>query len=260
MLRAVIAVCLVVRTFECTGLAVFLGLGWGQQFQSPEFSIVLASIVFVFALSFLGVWEIPIPGFVGSGKSMDAAEREGPIGAYLKGVLTTLLATPCSGPLIVPTLAWALNQPKPVIFGTFASMGLGMGFPYLMISIFPRLISFLPKPGAWMDTFKQIMGFVLLATVVWIFSVLNADYFVPTLALLFSLWAACWWIGRTPLTAETSAKFKAYLSAGVFAAVVGWFSFRLLLPGVEWPEYTPQKLANLQERNVTVLVDFTADW
>ena len=241
-------------------LAAFLGWGWGQQFQRPEFSIALVSIVFVFALSFLGVWEIPIPGFVGSGKAMGAAQREGPIGAYLKGVLTTLLATPCSGPLIVPTLAWALKQPKPVIFATFASMGLGMGFPYLMISMFPRLINLLPKPGAWMDTFKQIMGFVLLATVVWIFSFLNADYFVPTLALLFSLWAACWWIGRTSVTAEASAKFKAYLSAGAFAAVVGWLSFHLLLPGVEWPEYSPQKLANLQERNVTVLVDFTADW
>jgi thiol:disulfide interchange protein len=243
-------------------LAAFLGMGWGEQFQRPEFSIVLASIVFVFALSFLGVWEIPIPGFVGSGKAMGAAQREGPIGAYLKGVLTTLLATPCSGPLIVPTLAWALNQPKPVIFATFASMGLGMGFPYLMISMFPRLINLLPKPGAWMDTFKQIMGFVLLATVVWIFSFLNADYFVPTLALLFSLWAACWWIGRTPLTAEASEKIKAYLSAGGFAALLGWFSFRLLLPGVEvdWSEYTPQALANLRDRNVTVLVDFTADW
>ena len=141
-------------------------------------------------------------------------------------------------------------------------MGLGMGFPYLMISMFPRLINFVPKPGAWMDTFKQIMGFVLLATVVWIFSFLNADYFVPTLALLFTLWAACWWIGRTPLTAEASAKARSYLSAGVFAALVGWFSFRLLLPGVEveWAKFTPQELANLQERNVTVLVDFTADW
>ena len=110
--------------------------------------------------------------------------------------------------------------------------------------------------------FKQIMGFVLLATVVWIFSYLNADYFVPTLALLFSLWAACWWIGRTPLTAEASEKIKAYLSAGGFAALLGWFSFRLLLPGVEvdWSEYTPQALANLRDRNVTVLVDFTADW
>ncbi len=189
-------------------LAAFLGYGWGQQFQRPEFSIFLAAVVFVFALSFLGVWEIPIPGFVGSGKTLEAAESEGPIGAFLKGVLTTLLATPCSGPLIVPTLAWALKQPKPVIFGTFASMGLGMGFPYLMISMFPRLINLLPKPGAWMDTFKQIMGFVLLATVVWLFSFLNPDYFVPSLALLFALWAACWWIGRTPLTAEAVRNSK----------------------------------------------------
>jgi suppressor for copper-sensitivity B len=242
-------------------LAVFLGWGWGEQFQSTEFGIVLATIVFVFALSFLGVWEIPIPGFVGSGAAADAAEQEGPLGAFLKGVLTTLLATPCSGPLIVPTLTWALVQTKPVVFGTFLSMGLGMGSPYLLVAFFPSLIRILPKPGAWMETFKHIMGFVLLGTVVWIFSFLNHDYVVPTLGLLFSLWAACWWIGRVPLTEALFVRGKAYVQAAIFAALIGTLSFKVLGPKPELgPPYTPERLASLRESGVTVLVDFTADW
>ena len=241
-------------------LAAFLGWGWGDQFQRPEFGIVLASIVFVFGLSFLGVWEIPIPGFVGSGSALEKSEGEGVLAAFLKGVLTTLLATPCGGPLIAPTLTWALAQSRPVIFGTFISMGLGMGAPYLAISFFPRLINFLPKPGAWMDTFKQVMGFVLLGTVVWIFSFLPEEYFVPTLALLVVLWAACWWINRTPITADLAHRAKAYLGAAVFAGLVGYSAFNVFLPDVHWPAYSDETLASMRDEGTTVLVDFTADY
>ena len=77
-----------------------------------------------------------------------------------------------------------------------------MGSPYLLVAFFPSLIRMLPKPGAWMETFKHIMGFILLGTVVWIFSFLESSYVVPALGLLFTLWASCWWVGRVPLTAE----------------------------------------------------------
>ena len=241
-------------------MAAFFGWGWGEQFQKPEFGIALAAIVFVFGLSFLGVWEIPIPGFVGSSGAMQKAEGEGGVAAFLKGILTTLLATPCGGPLIAPTLAWAIVQPKPVIFATFISMGLGMGAPYLAISMFPKLMNFVPKPGAWMDTFKQVMGFVMLGTVVWIFSFLPDEKLPSTLALLFVLWAACWWINRTPLTASFGAKAKSYLIATVFAVVVGTTAFWLFLPGLHWDDYTDRRLASLQEAGKTVLVDFTADY
>jgi thiol:disulfide interchange protein DsbD len=241
-------------------LAAFAGWGWGAQFQRPEFAIVLALIVFVFALSFLGTWEIPIPGFVGSGKAAQAAQGEGPSGAFAKGVLTTLLATPCSGPLIVPTLAWAIPQSKPVIFAVFLAMGLGMGAPYLAIGLAPGLLKFLPKPGAWMETFKQVMGFVLLATVVWIFTFLDKDFFVPTLALLFAAWAACWWVGRVALTADLSDKLRAYLIGSVFTAVLGYMAFSTLGPGKHWEQFSTAKLAKLRSSNTTVFVDFTADW
>ena len=98
------------------------------------------------------------------------AAHEGAVGAFAKGVLTTVLATPCSGPLLGPVFGYTLNQPPAVTYLIFACIGLGMASPYLLIGAFPQLIRFLPKPGAWMDTFKQMMGFVMLGTIVFFFS------------------------------------------------------------------------------------------
>jgi thiol:disulfide interchange protein len=171
-------------------------LGCGEQFSSTTFNVVMVAIVFVFALSFLGVWEIPIPGFVGSGAAAEVASHEGAVGAFVKGALTTVLATPCSGPALGPVFGYTLNQPPQVTFLIFGCIGLGMSSPYLLIGAFPNLIRFLPKPGAWMDTFKHMMGFVMLATIVFLFGIIKKDYLVPTFAMMVGLWAGCWWIGH----------------------------------------------------------------
>lgn len=271
-------------------LAVFAGLGWGQQFSNEVFNIVLTAVVFAFALSFLGVWEIPIPGFVGSSAASDLTNREGAVGALLKGALTTVLATPCSGPLLVPALAWAVKQPAPLTYATFGMVGLGMAAPYLVIGAFPRLIGFLPKPGAWMDTFKHIMGFILLATVVWLLSFIPIPYVVPTVAFLMALWAGCWWVGRVPLYEPVSKQLRAWAQGAAVAALAGWISFGWLhgvmvsrfeeaamrlasqrgsevqvtatANGTElpWRPFSPELLQQLVAEGKTVMIDFTADW
>jgi thiol:disulfide interchange protein/DsbC/DsbD-like thiol-disulfide interchange protein len=247
-------------------LSVSLNLGWGQQFGSTAFNVVMVGVLFVMALSFLGVWEIPIPGFVGSGKANELAGREGIGGAFAKGVLTTVLATPCSGPFLGPVFGYTLKQPSYVTFVVFGCIGLGMALPYLIIGAFPRLIKFLPKPGEWMDTFKQMLAFVLLGTIVYMFTFLNKNYLVPTFAMLVGLWAGCWWIGRTPLWADFHRKALAYAQGSVFAGLVGWFAFTSLVPGVAgksdlaWREFSPTTLAQLTREGKTVMVDFTADW
>ena len=91
--------------------AFFLQVGWGAQFSSVGFNVVLMAVVFVFGLSLLGVWEIPIPGLVGSGKASELTEKEGYFGAFCKGALTTVLATPCTGPFLGPAIGWAIKQP-----------------------------------------------------------------------------------------------------------------------------------------------------
>jgi thiol:disulfide interchange protein len=244
-------------------LAAFLNFGWGEQFQSTTFNVILAALVFVMALSFLGVWEVPIPGFAGSSTATKLSHREGFFGAFCKGVLTTVLATPCSAPFLGPVFGFTLRQPPQVIYMIFGAIGLGLASPYLVIGIFPRLIRFLPKPGAWMDTFKQLMGFVLLGTVVFLFTFIDRDYVVPTFGLLAVLWAACWWINRTPLTETAGRRLLAWGQAALFAGVVGYFSFNLLLPNASLLQWEPFSVAAWNKHTAegkTVLVEFTADW
>jgi len=216
-------------------LVYFLQFGWGDQLRSSGFNVTLAAVVFTFGLSLLGLWEIPIPGFVGSGKGAELAQREGAAGAFSKGVLTTILATPCTGPLLIPVTTWAVRQPVWLNYVTFAMIGLGMASPYLLIGAFPSLARALPKPGNWMVTFKQLMGFVLMATVVWIFSFLESAYRIPTLSLLLALAFGCWWLGRTPVTAAFSEKLEARVGSFVIVVAVGLVCFgsgKYIVPAV----------------------------
>ncbi len=248
--------------------AVNLGLNdtnlhWGQQFSSTAFNVTMVAIVFVMALSFLGVWEIPIPGFVGSGRANEIAMHEGAVGAFAKGVITTVLATPCSGPLLGAVFGYTLKQPPGVTYAIFASIGLGMAAPYLLIGAFPSLIRVLPKPGAWMETFKHMMGFLMLGTIVFFFSFMNRDYLVPTFALMIGLWAACWWIGRVSIVEPLGRRLKAWAQGIAVATVVGLAAFTWLTPReslIAWKGFSQAELTRLTDQGKTVLVDFTAEW
>ena len=134
-------------------LAVFADFGWGEQFTNSTFQVSMVILVFAMALSFLGVWEIPIPGFAGTGKANDLQDKEGFSGAFFKGIFTTILATPCSGPFLGTAFGYTLTLPPAMVFLFFFTAGLGMAMPYLLIGIFPSLVKWLPKPGLWMETF-----------------------------------------------------------------------------------------------------------
>ncbi|MEX2091688.1 MAG: cytochrome c biogenesis protein CcdA [Pirellulales bacterium] len=267
----------IVSVFLLLGfLAAWIGLSWGGQFGSTAFNVTLAAIVFAMALSLLGVWEIPIPGFFGSGAAHDLSAREGPFGAFVKGAITTVLATPCTGPFMASAIAWAVTQSMATTLIVFGALGLGMASPYLLIGVFPELLRFLPKPGAWMETFKQLMGFVLMATVVFILSFVEPAAVVPTLLLLVGIGAACWLAARTPLTAELGDRLQSWALAGAVVLLAAAASFGWLYPDVMQPRYSatvaaagdgpwkPFSLEALQEQSVdrgrTVLVDFSAAW
>lgn len=243
--------------------AAFANLGWGQQFTYTWFKVAMVVVVFAFALSFLGVWEIPIPGFAESSASSKLQHQEGIAGAYFKGVFTTLLATPCSGPFLGPVFAFTLAQPPLVTYILFGSVGLGMSLPYLLVGMFPSLVRWLPKPGGWMETVKQLMGFVLLGTVVYLFSTIHASYFIPTLALMMAVWLACWIIGQVPVYEDAGKQVRNWVVGIATAAAIGWCSFTFLGPVKEliaWQPYTEETLRKLQAEGKTVLIDFTADW
>jgi suppressor for copper-sensitivity B len=274
-------------------LTVVVGLSMGELFSFDEFNIALAGIIFVMALSFLGVWEIPIPGFVGGAKAGQLAAKEGFSGAFAKGVITTVLGTSCIGPFLGVAMGFAAKQPPLVVYLIFSSSALGMASPYLLIGAFPRLFWFLPKPGEWMDTVKQTMGFVLLATVVYLMTLIQWPLMVPTLALLVGLWAGCWWIGRTPLYAELPQKLWAWGAATGFGGLTVITAFVWLAPIMQerfqrtvereiasrggsnqaaretaqgntnrlpWRPFSLQDLVALTGEGKTVMVDFTADW
>jgi thiol:disulfide interchange protein DsbD len=269
-------------------LATFAGLGWGEQFSSVSFTVVLTSIVFAFALSFLGVWEIGVPGAVGQ----IGGKEEGLAGAFSKGILSTVLATPCSGPFLGSALAWALVQPAQLTYLVFGTVGLGMASPFLVIGVFPKLVKWLPKPGAWMVSFKKLMGFVLIGTTVFLLSFISIPALVPTLALLTIIGAACWVYGQHDMTKAGSA-WKRLAAASFMVLVAAWFSFgwlynvskerfeRAAIRYVEshsaaaftaldpqaksddqipWQTYSEESLQSALDSGKTVFVDFTADW
>lgn len=237
--------------------------GWGELYTLTWFKVAMTALVFAMALSFMGVWEIPIPGFAASSTASKLSAEEGPFGAFCMGIFTTLLATPCSGPFLGPVFGFTLSQPAAVTFLVFGSVGVGMGLPYLLIGFFPSLVSWLPKPGAWMETLKHLLGFVLLGTVVYLFSTINEDYFLATLSLLFGIWFACWSIGRVPVYAEFDQKVRGWVVGAAIAAIIGYGSFQFLTPSdsvLPWQPYSPQALAVARAQGKTVMVDFTADW
>ncbi len=143
-------------------------IGWGFQLQSPGFVAALSFLFFLIGLNLLGVFEV--------GTSLtrlgDAGPGSGLGSSFSSGALATVVATPCTAPFMGSALGFGLSQPAPVALAVFTSLALGMAAPYLLLSLSPRLLRFVPKPGAWMETFKQAMGFVMMATVVvlvWIY-------------------------------------------------------------------------------------------
>lgn len=271
-------------------LTSFWSFGWGQQNQSLVFNVIMVSIVFAMGLSMIGVWEIPIPGLAMSTGANKLSQKEGPQGAFFKGVLTTILAVPCSGPGLATALLYCQDKPPQIIYAVFFFLALGMAAPYLVLGAFPSLVRFLPKPGAWMETFKQIMGFVLMGTVVYLMSFIPLEYLLSVVALLFGIWMACWYFGRVPAWESSNKRLVAAVVSIVIIGCVGAVSFmwlnHVMLERVErnslrmadeinarvrkgeavaanrlpWKSYSVSKLGKLTGEKKTVMIDFTADW
>ncbi|NLX13141.1 MAG: hypothetical protein GXY44_05715 [Phycisphaerales bacterium] len=249
-------------------LATAAGLVWGQHFQSPTFTLVMASVIFVFGLSVYGVFTLGVPRAVGD--LAGQAEGEGYLGSVAKGALATLMGTPCLGPFLGSVLVWLATQPPVLVFLIFNTIGLGMALPYILLTARPGWLRFVPKAGPWLETFKQAMAFLLMGTVIYLLGILNKQLggsaVVWSLVLLMSLAIACWIIGRW-LTAETSAGGRMIVLAvavGV-ASLGGWVSYgRGFRPPSDsvlpWVPFSMEKLTELTAEGRTVFLDITADW
>ncbi len=205
-------------------------VGWGFQLSSAPFVVGLAAVIFLFGLSLFGVFEIHLPGRV-SAKLGQAEAREGLFGTFMKGVLATILGTPCVGPFLGTTLGWALSQSEQVIFAVFTAMGIGMALPYIVLAAYPAWMRYLPKPGTWMIRFKQFMGFVLMATVAW-FLIILGDLIGPkglgwTMVFFCFLGFAAWLVGIISFSMSRSRQLALWGSA-LATIAFGWiFTYHL---------------------------------
>lgn len=243
------------------GLSVVLlslgaaGMAWGRLFQEPALVLAMTVLVFVLGLSLFGVFDLPVVDFK-AGRASPHSQAN----AFFTGLLATLLATPCSGPFLGGVLVWALQQPPLTLALVFACIGLGMASPYLVMAVFTDLVRIFPKPGAWTVYLQRFVGFFLMATTLYLLSILPRENIFPVLLLLLAAAFAAWmWGGWTNLSQSRVKRWTIRLAAvGVFAAAAF-----LLHQGppkeVRWQAYEPaafrQTLASSH-----VLVDFTADW
>jgi thiol:disulfide interchange protein DsbD len=254
---------------------------WGMQMQNPYFSMVLTTLVVLVALNLFGVFEV-----TAGGRAMDAAgraaAREGGLGAFLNGMLATVLATPCTAPFLATALGFAFTpQPPWVVITLFATIGLGLAAPYLVLSGHPAWLRFLPRPGPWMERFKNVMGFPMLATAVWLFSFtarrfgnegpLWAGLFLVATAL------AAWIWGEFVQRGNRRRGLAAILSLGMLAGAylyamefqLQWRTHRsqsstasgiVVSGGIEWRKWSPAAFDLARREGRPILVDFSADW
>ncbi|HEY4302160.1 MAG TPA: thioredoxin family protein [Candidatus Didemnitutus sp.] len=246
-------------------------LGWGFQLQSPAFVFSMTVFLLIFALNMSGLFEF---GLAATAVGGQLQTKQGFAGSFFTGALATLVATPCSAPFLAPALGAALSLGATQSLLLFTAIAIGLALPYLLLSIFPQAVRLLPRPGAWMETFKQLMAFPLYATVgalVWVLAGQTRDDDYALLLVAFGLVLVAmggWVYGRFGQTYGKPRRQRfgrlaavALLAAGV---ATGWPQKALPpKPGevaVTWEKWSPQAIAAAQAAGHYVYVDFTARW
>ncbi len=252
-------------------VAVLLGLraggsqaGWGFQLQSPTFIALLAAGLFFFALSLAGQFDL---GLSLTSVGGELAQKQGFAGSFFTGILATIVATPCTAPLMGAAIGFALAQPAGVTFAVFTALGLGLATPYLLLSFQPAWTRILPRPGAWMEILKQLTAVPLFATVIWLAWVygrlyasgvngaLGIDHVGLLLICFLFLAVAGWALGKWP------ARWPSAIAA-VLLAMIG-LAIPLYQPKdttLVWQPYSQQALDQARAAGHPVFIDFTAAW
>lgn len=264
-----------VLSFAILGIAVLAlraggeAIGWGFQLQEPAAVAGFALLVFAVGLNLSGVFEIP---GIGAGDAL--ARRGGLAGAFFTGVLAVVVAAPCTAPFMAAALGFALTQPAGVALFVFLALGLGFAAPFVAIGYSPALLRLLPRPGAWMSTFRQFLAFPMYGTALWLAWVLSLEtdpgrlvvLLGVALALAFLLWA----IGAMQRSRHRWSGAISWL-----AIVLGLVTLVKLVPLVESgapahghvqataipsQAYSESRLADLRAQKRAVFVDATAAW
>jgi suppressor for copper-sensitivity B len=258
-------------------------VGWGIQFQRPGFVAFLAVAVVLFCLNLWGLFEIPLPQRLA--RLGGSGPREGLAGHFASGLFATLMATPCSAPFLGTAVGFALAQEAPAILAIFTAVGLGMALPYLLLAAAPGTARLLPRPGAWMDTLRGIMGFLLAAAAVWLLYVLSSQVSPERLAAvelgLLALSLFLWLRHRHMRSGSPRRGVRWLAEAGMIAAVALTVGIAAVSPSatgdardprlaalagdssarlISWEPWDRTRAESLASEGRLVFVDVTADW
>lgn len=242
--------------------------GWGMQFQSSGFILAMVAILTLFALSFFGVFEVWLPGNALT-KIDGATHQSGLHGAFFTGALLVLLSTPCSAPFLGSAMGFAFNQSGPVLIIFFTVAGLGLALPYLIISVCPSLLKFLPKPGTWMVVLQKVMGGLLFVTIAWLlwisfraYSVSGITFFGIAFVLNF---IAAFAIGKIAPPGSSFVKEMEMFAIVIVLNIGLKIGMGESLQPVSIVEegyiaYSDKAVDELRSKGIIVFVDVTADW
>lgn len=245
-------------------------VGWGYQMQSPAFVAALIYLLFLVGLSLSGFFHLPVLlGGVGGNVASESSAR----GSFLTGILATAVATPCTAPFMAPAVGAALTMPAWQSLLVFQALGFGLALPYLLICIFPSLRSFLPRPGAWMVKFKELMAFPMYASVIWLMWVLTLQTgvsgMVVSMTALLLLTLIIWLKGFFEYGSPTYRILAIVLGLLTFVSSLHMLSNLETSAMMEQPPaahkiktipYSKESLAALRAQGKPVFVDATAAW
>ncbi|WP_082524973.1 protein-disulfide reductase DsbD [Pseudorhodoferax sp. Leaf274] len=241
-------------------------LGWGFQLQSPGVVAALAVLFTLLGLNLAGLFEF---GQLLPSRLASAQARNPTADAFLSGVLAVAIASPCTAPFMGASMGLAVGLPTAQALLVFAVLGLGMALPFLLASLVPAAVRWLPRPGPWMDVFRRCMAFPMFATVAWLVWVLGQqtgiDGAAALLLLLVALAAVVWALGL----AGRARLVMGALALGLAAGMLGLFGPAVLRPveaapvaqaGARWQPWAPEQVQQALAQGRPVFVDFTAAW
>lgn len=237
-------------------------IGWGYQLQNPWVVLTLMLLMFVLALNMFGLFEL---GTSATSVGGSLQSKQGLGGSFFSGVLATIVATPCSAPFLGVAIGAAISLPAFQFFAAFTAMAIGLSLPYLILSIFPSLIDFLPRPGVWMESFKQAMSFFLFATagyLLWVYAAqIGLDNLLGPVFGLTGIAVAAWIYGRWNLPHRPRNTRWIALALTVLFAAGG---FMLAKPpeksALVWEPWSQERVDALLVEGKAVYIDFTAQW
>ncbi|MEC7840528.1 MAG: protein-disulfide reductase DsbD domain-containing protein [Chlamydiota bacterium] len=271
----------ILMTLQSYGHAV----GWGFQLQQPIVIAILTVIILVFGMSMFGVFEMgtSVASWAGQKQADTQKNSDSALSSFFSGVLATAMATPCTGPFLGPAIGFAVTQPPLWSLLIFTSLGLGMAAPYLLLSAFPSLLRYMPKPGNWMITFREITGFIMLTVVLWLLWVFGAQtdsialFLLMASLLLFAV--GCWIYGKwsSPIRSKRVRILGIVFTLLCFLAG-GNIAYNAVSQPITtlddkqpislgdhhrtmaWKKFNSEKVQALQEEGTPVFIDFTAKW